>query len=202
MVQSYDDLKSYQRQKRMVQSYDDLKSYQRQKQTMLVLPNYVLDRIVHTMTGLQERIVRPAYAWITGRLQVLAYAHIPQVCKAMHESHMRVFDHWKRIWTPHIGRLPRYYDEFVTYAQEQLMVYKQQQCQKKWFNHNNIVPVDKKSPGYLDRYKQRHPQGIPDVVPKTEDDFWEVELTRSDNLDHALPIADRRRPWRQRIYDD
>ena len=201
MVQSYDDLKSYQRQKRMVQSYDDLKSYQRQKQTMLVLPNYVLDRIVHTMTGLQERIVRPAYAWITGRLQVLAYAHIPQVCKAMHESHMRVFDHWKRIWTPHISRFPRYYAEFVTYAQDLLRHYNAQQWRKADVIRRFLTPYEKNSPAFMDLYKQRHPQGIPDVVPKTEDDFWEVELTRSDNLDHALPMADRRRPWRQRIYD-
>ena len=54
----------------------------------------------------------------------------------------------------------------------------------------------------MDFYKEKHPEQFPDVVRKTEDDFWEVELTRSDNLDHALPLADRRRPWRQRRYDD
>ena len=82
------------------------------------------------------------------------------------------------------------------------MDYKVAQCQKREFIRRVIAPFEKSSPGFLDRYKKRHPQGIPDVVHKTEDDFWEVELTRSDNLDHALPIADRRRPWRQRIYDD
>ena len=199
MVQSYDDLKSYQRQKRMVQSYDDLKSYQRQKQTMLVLPNYVLDRIVHTMTGLQERIVRPAYAWITGRLQVLAYAHIPQVCKAMHESHMRVFDHWKRICTPYISHFPRSYAECVMHAHSELIDYNALQYVKADMVRRFVATYDQE---FMDFYKEKHPEMFPDVVRKTEDDFWEVELTRSDNLDHCLPLADRRRPWRQRIYDD
>ena len=186
----------------MVQSYEDLKSYQRQKHNMLVLSNYLLDMIIHTMTSLQERTHRPAYAWITGRLQVLAYAHIPQVCKAMHESHMRVFDHWKRIWTPYISRFPRSYAECVMYAQSELKDYNAQQCQKADFIRRIVATTDKDSPGFMDLYRKRHPQGFPDVVRKTEDDFWEVELTRSDNLDHRLPMADRRRPWRQRIYDE
>ena len=170
------------------------------KQTMLILPNYVLDMIVHAMTGLQERIVRPAYAWIIGRLQVLAYVHIPQVCKAMHESHMRVFDHWKRIWTPHIHLFPKHYTVFIWHVQEQLKDYKREQY-RRTILIRNLAPYEKDSPGFLDRFRQTHPQQIPDVVPKTEDDFWEVELTRSDNLDHKLPMADRLRPWKHRIYE-
>ena len=34
----------------------------------------------------------------------------------------------------------------------------------------------------------------PDLVRKTSADFWEVEFTRIDNLDHALPWEDRLRP--------
>ena len=53
---------------------------------------------------------------------------------------------------------------------------------------------------FMEFYEKRHPEQFPDDVRKTEDDFWEVELTRSDNLDHALPLVDRLRPWRQRRY--
>ena len=54
--------------------------------------------------------------------------------------------------------------------------------------------------GMMEKWGNLYPHMLPDDVRKTEDDFWEVELTRSDNLDHALPLADRLRPWRQRRY--
>ena len=132
----------------------------------------------------------------------MAYVHIPQVCKAMHESHMRVFDHWKRIWTPYISHFPRSYAACVMHAQSELKDYNALQYVKADMIRRVVATYDQDLPGFMDRYKKRHPEMVPGVVRKTEDDFWEVELTRSDNLDHCLPLADRRRPWRQRIYDD
>ena len=38
------------------------------------------------------------------------------------------------------------------------------------------------------------PGRYPDLVPSTRDQFWEIELTRIDNLDHELPWEDRLRP--------
>ena len=181
----------------MVQSYEDLKSCQRQKHIMLVLSNYLLDMIVHTTTSLHERTDRPAYAWITGRLQVMAYVHIPQVCKAMHESHMRVFDHWKRIDTPYISHFPMSYEEFIVHAQSKMIRYNALQNHKASMVRRFSAIYDRE---FMELYEKRHPEQFPDDVRKTEDDFWEVELTRSDNLDHALPLADRLRPWRQRRY--
>ena len=181
----------------MVQSYEDLKSCQRQKHNMLVLSNYLLDMIIHTTTSLHERTHRPAYAWITGRLQVMAYAHIPQVCKAMHESHMRVFDHWKRIDNPYISHFPKSYEEFIVHAQSKMIRYNALQNHKASMVRRFSAIYERE---FMELYEKRYPEQFPDDVRKTEDDFWEVELTRSDNLDHALPLADRLRPWRQRRY--
>ena len=191
--------------KGMVQSYEDLKSYQRQKRIMLVLSNYLLDMIVQTTTNryegrnLHEWRDRPAYAWITGRLQVIAYIHIPQVCTAMHESHMRVFEHWKRIDTPHISHFPMSYEEFIVHVQFKTTHYNARQDEKARLVRHL---VDKRgfNRGMIQKWGSSYPHMLPDDVRKTEDDFWEVELTRSDNLDHALPLADRLRPRRQRRY--
>ena len=183
----------------MVQSYEDLKSYQRQKRIMLVLSNYLLDMIVQTTTNLHERTDRPACAWITGRLQVIAYIHIPQVCTAMHESHMRVFDHWKRINTPHISHFPMSYEEFIVHVQSKMTRYNALQDQKARLVRH-LVDSRCFNCETMEQWGNLYPDRLPDDVRKTEDDFWEVELTRSDNLDHALPLADRLRPWRQRRY--
>ena len=50
------------------------------------------------------------------------------------------------------------------------------------------------------RWRRLFPGLFPDDVRKTQDEFCEVELTRIDNLDHELPLEDRLRPPRQRIY--
>ena len=117
----------------------------------------------------------------------------------MHESHMRVFDHWKRIDTPYISHFPMSYEEFIVHVQSKMTRYNALQYEKARLVRH-LVDNRGFNRGMMEKWGNLYPDRLPDDVRKTEDDFWEVELTRSDNLDHALPLADRLRPWRQRRY--
>ena len=181
----------------MVQSYEDLKSYQQQKRIMLVLSDQLCDMVVNMATNPTEGRNRPAYAWITGRLQVIAYAQIPQICRAMYRSYLRIFDKWRRINTPFIQHFPMTYDEMRLHSCFKMAMYNNEQNYKQRIVQRlSNTGVDLNLP----KWRRMGEALFPADVRKTLDDFYEVELTRIDNLDHALPLADRLRPPRQRIY--
>ena len=164
---------------------------------MLVLSDQLCDMVVIMATNPTEGRNRPAYAWITRRLQVIAYAQIPQVCRAMYRSYVRVFEKWRRINTPFIQVFPQTYGELRLHSCFKTVMYNNQQAAKQ-----RIVQRlrDNGADLELPRWKRMGDALFPDEVRKTQDDFYEVELTRIDNLDHALPQADRLRPPRQRRY--
>ena len=150
---------------------------------MLVLSNNLCDMIIAQATNRVERPVNPAYAGITGREQVLAYARIPQVCRALRRSHIRVFEKWKRIDTPW-RTCPLTWDAFQAQVHDAFEAYKSRQRTLHEMVHDHC------------RWNMVWLGAYPDLVRKTAADFWEVEFTRIDNLDHALPWEDRLRPPR------
>ena len=85
------------------------------------------------------------------------------------------------------------YDEFIVLVLFKFAQYKNRQDEKQKI-------VQRLGDLATPRWRRLWPDLFPDDVRKTREDFWEVELTRIDNLDHALPLEDRLRPPRQRIY--
>ena len=131
---------------------------------MLVLSNNLRDIVVKTTTNRYEGRNRLAYSWITGRLQLIAYIHIPQVCTTMHESHMRVFEHWRKINTPWISHFPMSYDEFIVLVLFKFAQYKNQQDEKQKI-------VQRLGDLATPRWRRLWPDLFPDDVRKTREDF-------------------------------
>ena len=96
----------------------------------------------------------------------------------MREAHRRVFEMWRWIWTPRYTP-PTSYNELVVQSSQAYDEYKRGQDVLREL-------VERAGAEWRGRY--------PDLVPSTRDQFWEIELTRIDNLDHELPWEDRLRP--------